>query len=182
MAKLDILDNVRVASPCPVQWGEMYGDERRRFCEQCQREVYDLSAMSDEEAREFLVEHEGSACITFFRRADGRVMTRDCLVGLSLRSEKRARRVSRVGVIGIFLMFAAGVFGLFEGLTQTRRFVRPFRVGGFYLGSPGRVGGDFVVALPQVRPHPNVSAVDAIYGKDRPSIEKPTRLLPPNPR
>ena len=36
------LDNVRVASPCPANWNEMIGDERKKYCSECKLNVYNL--------------------------------------------------------------------------------------------------------------------------------------------
>ena len=44
------LNNVRVASPCSANWDEMYGTDRKRLCSQCDMNVYNLSAMTREEA------------------------------------------------------------------------------------------------------------------------------------
>jgi hypothetical protein len=45
------VERLRVASPCPASWGTMRGDERTRFCEQCQRHVYNISAMTRRNAQ-----------------------------------------------------------------------------------------------------------------------------------
>ena len=52
----------------------MDGDERRRFCFACSKEVYDLTAMTEDEAESFLAVHldEGDECVRLFRRPDGR--------------------------------------------------------------------------------------------------------------
>ena len=47
--RLPMLDQVRVASPCSASWDEMLGDERVRFCTSCEKNVFNLSAMSREE-------------------------------------------------------------------------------------------------------------------------------------
>lgn len=60
----------------------MKGDDRRRFCEQCSLHVYDISAMSKVEAVKFLTS-TSDACVRFYRRADGTIMTQDCPVGLA---------------------------------------------------------------------------------------------------
>lgn len=77
------LDSIRVASPCSASWAEMDGDARARFCRACRLHVYDLSAMTRPEAEELLREKEGRACVRFFRRKDGTVLTQDCPVGLA---------------------------------------------------------------------------------------------------
>src|SRR5579862_5731482 len=38
--RLPLLERVSVAAPCPADWESMTGDERSRFCGQCQKHVY----------------------------------------------------------------------------------------------------------------------------------------------
>ena len=42
-AKLPILDNIRVATPCSADWNAMTGDDRVRACGSCKKHVYNLS-------------------------------------------------------------------------------------------------------------------------------------------
>jgi hypothetical protein len=104
---LPLLDNVRVASPCKASWEAMSGDDRVRFCGQCEKNVYNLSAMSREDGERLLREKEDSVCVRFYRRADGTVMTTDCPVGAR---RKRVRRAA-IAVVGGGLM-ATGVLAL----------------------------------------------------------------------
>ena len=90
---------LRVASPCPADWNAMQGDERVRFCGQCEKNVYNLSAMTHVEAEDLIREKEGKLCVRFYQRTDGTVLTADCPVG------KRRRRRRRIAV-------AAGAAGL----------------------------------------------------------------------
>jgi hypothetical protein len=78
------LDRVGVAKPCKANWAEMTGDDRVRHCGSCDLDVYDISAMRRDEAQAFLASRAGAGrtCIRFFRRADGRLLTRDCPVGV----------------------------------------------------------------------------------------------------
>src|SRR5688572_5739991 len=76
------LDQIGVARPCSAKWDEMAGDDRVRNCATCSHDVYDLSAMSRTEAEDFVTAREGSACVRFFRRADGTVLTSDCPAGV----------------------------------------------------------------------------------------------------
>jgi hypothetical protein len=59
----------------------MDGDERVRFCRECNRNVYNLSAMTGREARSIMAEREGRLCVRFYQRRDGTVLTSDCPVG-----------------------------------------------------------------------------------------------------
>lgn len=76
------LNNVRVASPCSADWNQMYGTDRKRFCGQCKLNVYNLSAMTRDEAESLIMNSEGRLCARFYRRPDGTIITKDCPVGL----------------------------------------------------------------------------------------------------
>jgi hypothetical protein len=77
----ELLANVKVASPCSARWGHMVGDDRSRFCAQCQKHVYNLSNLTANEASALIREREGSLCARFYQRADGTVLTSDCPIG-----------------------------------------------------------------------------------------------------
>jgi len=87
------LRNLRVASPCRMDWTQMSGDDRVRHCSECKLNVYNLSEMSRREAEELIAGHEGRLCVRFYQRADGTVLTRDCPVGL----RQLVRKASRLG-------------------------------------------------------------------------------------
>lgn len=106
MTEHDHLDDIRIASPCPADWSAMSGDERRRFCSQCKLHVYDLSAMTRREAEALVATRDGRLCVRFFRRADGKVLTQDCPVGL--RAKLRAVRVRAVAMAGALFTMLLG--------------------------------------------------------------------------
>lgn len=88
------LDNIDVAAPCPASWADMVGGDRVRFCGSCQKNVFNLSGMTRAEAIDLLQATEGKACVRFYRRSDGTILTQDCPVGIAL-VVKRAKRASR---------------------------------------------------------------------------------------
>lgn len=103
--KLDILEDIRVASPCQVSWEAMNGDDRVRFCDRCGLNVYDISTMTGDDALALVNEREGNLCVRFHRRKDGTVITSDCPVG-------RVRRLQRLGAT-IAASFAFVFFSVF---------------------------------------------------------------------
>ena len=72
------VDEIRVASPCNARWNDMNGDERARFCGQCSKHVFNLSAMTRVQIETLVREKEGKFCGRFYRRSDGRMLTADC--------------------------------------------------------------------------------------------------------
>lgn len=79
--KQSLLDNVRIAAPCPALWSEMEGDDKMRHCKLCKLNVYDTSAMTRQEAENLIRESSGRLCMRLYRRPDGRLITKDCPVG-----------------------------------------------------------------------------------------------------
>ena len=100
------LDNVRVAAPCPANWDGMYGNDRVRFCGECQLNVYNLSEMPRADAERLVGHAEGRLCVRYYQRKDGSIITQNCPVGL--RALKR--RVSRIAtaISSVLLSFLAG--------------------------------------------------------------------------
>lgn len=76
------LERVRVAAPCAARWDGMRGDDRVRFCEQCNLHVYNLSALTKREAERLITSTEDRLCVRFYQRADSTILTRNCPVGL----------------------------------------------------------------------------------------------------
>ncbi|HLK58799.1 MAG TPA: hypothetical protein VKU00_19660 [Chthonomonadaceae bacterium] len=91
---LPLLQNVKVASPCPAAWSAMESIEgdRVRFCNGCKKNVYNLSAMTQSEAEGLLRAHEGHLCIRYYQRRDGTVLTADCPVGVQAVRQMFLRR------------------------------------------------------------------------------------------
>src|SRR5262245_65199390 len=70
-ARLPVLDNLRIASPCPADWNAMTGDDRARHCAACKKTVYNVSGLTRDEAEALIVEHNGQLCVRYFQRHDG---------------------------------------------------------------------------------------------------------------
>ena len=100
---LEILKDVRIATPCSVGWDTMEGDERVRHCAQCDKLVYNLAKLTAAEAVALLRAPGGPPCIQLWRRADGTVLTADCPVGLRMVSRRRGR-LARAAALALGLM------------------------------------------------------------------------------
>ena len=103
--KLPVLDNIRVAAPCTASWDKMTGDERVRACGECNKNVFNLSAMTRDEAEALIIETAGRLCVRYFQRADGTIMLKDCTIGV------RQRRKRRIFAGAATLLAATGVVG-----------------------------------------------------------------------
>ncbi len=102
-ARLPVLENIRVASPCSESWAAMSGDERVRACGKCQQQVFNLSAMTREDAEALIAERVGRLCVRYYQRADGTILLADCTVG------RRGRRMRKIAAVGVAAGLAGGL-------------------------------------------------------------------------
>jgi Carboxypeptidase regulatory-like domain len=103
-----VLNNIRVASPCPASWEKMTGDDRVRYCQECKLNVYNLSEMTRLEAERLIANREHRLCVRYYRRTDGTILTRDCPEGL----QARVRRISRIAGAALSAIIGAGLAAL----------------------------------------------------------------------
>jgi hypothetical protein len=97
-ARLPVLDQIRVASPCSANWNQMTGDDRTRHCGACDKDVYNLSGMTREEAEALIIERNGELCARYYQRADGTILLADCTVGMQRKRGQR-RTAARAALI-----------------------------------------------------------------------------------
>lgn len=72
-----MLDKIRILNPCEADWDTMKGDNKSRFCERCQKTVYNLSAMTETEATQTVCGPGDPPCVRYAVMSDGRVFTTD---------------------------------------------------------------------------------------------------------
>lgn len=101
-ARLPVLPNIRVASPCTAEWKAMTpvdaDTERVRHCGDCNKNVYNLSQMTRDEAEALILAKEGRLCVRYFQRKDGTILLKDCTVGVA---NGRKRRVIAAGAAAL---------------------------------------------------------------------------------
>ncbi len=110
------LDQLEIASPCQVPWESMQGNDRVRFCNECQLNVYNLSGMARGEAEALINDRERRVCVSLLRRADGTVLTQDCPVGLRAIRRRLARMVA--GVAAMLAFLTVGTISAWSGTSS----------------------------------------------------------------
>lgn len=160
------LEKIKIAAPCKAEWKWMYGDDRVRFCGQCSQNVYNLSAMTREQAEALIVRNEGRLCIRFYRRADGTILTKNCSVGLQAIKDKFTR--TRTHVI-------AAILTLLAYLGILWRFSIPTKMQGQMVSASNLypVMGDFVAPDPE----PNMQMGRRAPIDVSPVVEKNERFI-----
>ena len=75
MKKKTLLDSIDVPKPCDKSWDEMLGDDVSRLCRHCEKDIYNISAMTRQEAKKLLFQAKEKVCIRMEREPDGRIKT-----------------------------------------------------------------------------------------------------------
>ena len=72
---LNVIDEIRISTPCPKNWHAMQGDERRRYCSHCSMHVTNLSEHTQEQALK-IVSQAGTKrlCVRILVGASGKVI------------------------------------------------------------------------------------------------------------
>jgi hypothetical protein len=66
-----------IADPCHENWDAMSPVQRGRFCKSCDKQVFDLSSMTEPEARGVLREHAGgNICVRYCHDTAGNIRFR----------------------------------------------------------------------------------------------------------
>jgi hypothetical protein len=95
----------------------MTGTDAARFCDQCELHVYDFSQMTRVEAEALVSHTEGRICGRLFRRADGKILTKDCPVGL----RAFRRRVGRITAASFAALLSLGASVLGQNIMRTTK-------------------------------------------------------------
>jgi len=103
---------LQVVAPCNEDWDKMPGGDDIRFCGKCRQNVYNLSALTESQARELV---QGRVCVRFFHRGDGTVITRKCPP--MMEAARRRLVALSAGVAGV-LPLAAGFWGSVAWLSK----------------------------------------------------------------
>ena len=102
MTRLKVRD-IRIASPCQKNWNHMVGSEQVRYCPECQRSVYNFSAMTTSEVEAITAAREG-LCARFYQAADGSMQTESSPRGL----HESIRRASLVAASAMSALLTFG--------------------------------------------------------------------------
>lgn len=102
------LHRIDVPSPCTASWDKMKGDDRVRHCSDCNKNVFNLSAMAAAEATTLLADNQnGDLCVRFYRRPDGTVMTSDCSTSTRAFARRTLRKLPAMAGATVLALSAA---------------------------------------------------------------------------
>lgn len=174
--RLPLLESIAIASPCTASWEKMQGDDRVRFCGECEKNVYNLSAMPRQEAEDLLRSRpDGDICVRLYKRADGTVLTEDCPVGM----KRKRRRKLAFGVASAAALTAAAVTSALRASTVTKCNTTTVAMGGPMAIDPTPIATAMGSVAPIVPVAPTVAPADSAGPDGRHMMGGPMVPKPP---
>ena len=74
--QLPVIQQIKIDSPCSMNWDEMDGDAQKRFCNSCQLHVHNFAEMHLSEVKKVLGS-SNHVCAKILQRPDGSIVTID---------------------------------------------------------------------------------------------------------
>ena len=97
---------VKVEEPCDKKWEEMVGNSHQRFCSVCEKNVYNISAMTNREAKRLIKDLNGNLCVRYVTTPQGKLIT-----ALPKPIQITRRATIAAGVLVASLSFSALIYG-----------------------------------------------------------------------
>ena len=69
------LNLIQIPSPCSADWDSMIGNERLRFCSNCNRNVHNLLEMTPKEIIRLIINSDGRLCARYYQGADSNIQS-----------------------------------------------------------------------------------------------------------
>lgn len=92
---------------CDLRWDDLVGESNmRRHCDRCDRNVYNLSGMTREQAARLIRLHEGAPLCIHYVRRDGRIVHEGDPLQ-QLRSQRQGSRRLVAAAMAVHAAFAA---------------------------------------------------------------------------
>lgn len=104
------LNRLVIGSECEAPWDEMQGDERRRFCSRCQRDVLDFEQLTARQIRGHIEASRGRLCARLTRQA-GRLSVLEPVKPRALPRSWVLRRASPIAATLVSAWLGAGAVG-----------------------------------------------------------------------
>lgn len=65
MSCKELIQQLRIASPCNVEWDSMIGNDRVRFCEHCRLSVHHVDSLNRKRLRRLIARSHGRLCVNY---------------------------------------------------------------------------------------------------------------------
>ena len=113
--------NFKLSQPCPADFETLGGCGRVRHCGLCQKPIYDLSGLTQDEAQALLQRSEGKPADQLYVRRDGTLTTTPCQVGTHLARRRARSKVAFLAKVAAVLVAGAGASVQYHHQSELRQ-------------------------------------------------------------
>lgn len=167
---------LQIKTPCPKNWAELVGDDRRRFCSECSLHVHNAAQLTRSEAQTILAESNSRVCMRIEYDGGGTPIFRDSQPAPEVPATRRpAARLTRW-----VLSAAAGLLAACNGHVSTGANGTP-PAGPNPVEPPSKMGKVVSTVMGDVATPPQVQAPQnrELLGEVAPPAQPPESPAPP---
>lgn len=98
---------VRIPEPCHEDWNRMLPDEKGKFCNSCNKSVFDFSTKTDAEIKNILLEQKDQKVCGHFRKSQ---INRPLNIRVNIHHLPINMSITKVFAVALFLVFGTFLF------------------------------------------------------------------------
>lgn len=106
---------VRIPEPCHEDWNSMQPDAKGKFCNSCNKSVFDFSNKTDSEIKDILKEHQNQKVCGHFKKSQ---VDRPLNINVSLNDLPKNMSITKAFAIALFLVFGTFLFSCTDNKGQ----------------------------------------------------------------
>ena len=98
---------IQIPEPCQEDWNKMQPDVKGKFCNSCNKSVFDFTSKSDNEIQAILLQYKDQKVCGHFKKTQ---INRPLNISFNLRDLPKNISITKVFAIAIFLVFGTFLF------------------------------------------------------------------------
>lgn len=98
---------VRIPEPCHEDWNKMEPDLKGKFCNSCNKSVFDFSTKTDAEIKNILLEYKDQKVCGHFKKSQ---VNRPLNISINLKDLPKNINITKAFAIALFLVFGTFLF------------------------------------------------------------------------
>lgn len=107
---------IRIPEPCHEDWNKMLPDEKGKFCNSCNKSVFDFSNKTDSQIKDILMAHKDQKVCGHFKKSQ---VDRPLNLTIDLNNLPKNMSVTKMFTIALFICFGTLLFSCTDNFGKT---------------------------------------------------------------
>ncbi len=159
---------VRIPEPCHEDWNKMLPDEKGKFCNSCNKSVFDFSNKTDTQIKDILMAHKDQKVCGHFKKSQ---VDRPLNLTIDLKNLPKNMNITKMFTIALFISFGTLLFSCTDNFgktvgeisivepekienTQNKENIEPL------VGQIAAIPPDSLETIEHIEPYPNIQTID----------------------